>query len=140
MNLLRIDHTGIAVRDLDEALERYRRTYGLQPSERLPVPTQHVEVAFLAIGDTRLELVQPTDDQSPVARFLDRRGEGLHHVAILVQNIREELQRLSDNGVELIDREPRPGAHGLVAFVHPREAGGVLVELIEDVEDEVLDA
>lgn len=140
MNLLRIDHTGIAVRDLDEALERYRRTYGLQPSERLPVPAQHVEVAFLAIGDTRLELVQPTDDQSPVARFLDRRGEGLHHVAILVQNIREELQRLADNGVELIDREPRPGAHGLVAFVHPREAGGVLVELIEDVEDEVLDA
>ncbi len=140
MNLLRIDHTGIAVRDLDAALERYKRVYGLEPSERVSVPDQGVEVAFLPISDTKLELVQPIDSRSPVARFLDKRGEGLHHVAILVEDIHRELARLADEGIELVDRQPRHGAHGLVAFVHPRETGGVLVELVEQTQDQVLQA
>lgn len=131
MNLLRIDHTGIAVRDMDEALARYKRIYGLEPSERVSVPDQHVEVAFLPLSDTRLELVQPTDTQSGVARFLEKRGEGLHHVGILVEDIHRELQRLAGEEVDLIDREPRPGPHGLVAFIHPRASLGVLVELVE---------
>lgn len=131
MNLIRIDHTGIAVRDMDEALERYKRIYGLDASERVTVPDQHVAVAFLPLSDTQLELVQPTDGQSGVARFLEKHGEGLHHIAFLVEDIRRELRRLQEEGVELIDREPRKGPHGLVAFIHPRGTGGVLTELVE---------
>ncbi len=131
MNLIRIDHTGIAVRDMDEALERYKRIYGLDARERVTVPDQHVAVAFLPLSDTQLELVQPTDGQSGVARFLEKHGEGLHHIAFLVEDIRRELRRLQEEGVELIDREPRKGPHGLVAFIHPRGTGGVLTELVE---------
>lgn len=140
MNLLRIDHTAIAVRDMDEALARYRHIYGLEPSERTAVPDQRVEVAFLPLSDTQLELVQPTDSQSGVARFLDKHGEGLHHVGILVEDIRRELGQLADEGVELIDQEPRRGPHGLIAFVHPRGTGGVLVELVERIGDSYLQA
>lgn len=140
MNLLRIDHTGIAVRDMDEALLRYKRLYGLEPSERVTVPDQHVEVAFLPVSDTQLELVQPTDNQSGVARFLGKHGEGLHHVGILVEDIHRELKHLANEGVEVIDREPREGPHGLIAFVHPRGTGGVLVELVEHVGDRYLQA
>lgn len=140
MNALRIDHTGIAVRDMDEALQRYKRLYGLDPSLRVTVPDQHVEVAFLPISDTQLELVSPTDNQSGVARFLEKHGEGLHHIAILVEDIHRELKRLDDEGVQLIDREPRNGPHGLIAFVHPHGSGGVLVELVEHTESRFLQA
>jgi methylmalonyl-CoA/ethylmalonyl-CoA epimerase len=140
VNLLRIDHTGIAVRDMDEALARYKRIYGLEPSERVTVVDQHVEVAFLPVSDTRVELVQPTDMESGVARFLQKHGEGLHHIAFLVEDIHRELKRLRDEGVELIDREPREGPHGLIAFVHPRGNGGILVELVEHSADQFLQA
>jgi methylmalonyl-CoA epimerase len=138
VNVLRVDHTAIVVRDLDEATERYPRLYGVEPSVRARVPQQPIEVAFLPVGDTWLELVQPTDATSGVARFLERRGEGLHHVGLQVEDIRRELRQLADEGVELIDTEPRPGVHGLIAFVHPRSSHGVLVELVERVGDQLI--
>jgi methylmalonyl-CoA/ethylmalonyl-CoA epimerase len=140
MSVLRIDHTAIAVRDLDEALERYRRLYGIEAAERRSVPDQHVEVVFLSLGDSQLELICPLDSTSGVARFLARQGEGLHHVGFLVDDIAAELERLTAEGVELIDRRPRQGVHGLIAFVHPRATGGVLVELVERVENQTLQA
>lgn len=138
MNVLRVDHTAIVVRDLDEALARYRRFYGVEPSQRAKAPFQPIEVAFLPIGDTFLELVQPTDATSGVARFLERHGEGLHHIGLQVSDIRRELRQLADEGAELIDREPRPGVHGLIAFVHPRSSHGVLLELVEKVGDHLI--
>jgi methylmalonyl-CoA/ethylmalonyl-CoA epimerase len=134
MTALRVDHTAIVVRDINEAISRYRRLYGVEPSERGPAPGQHVEVAFLRLGDTQLELLQPTDAGSGVARFLEQRGEALHHVGFLVDDIRAELGRLAAQGVELIDKEPRQGFHGWIAFVHPRGTGGVLIELVEQVD------
>lgn len=140
MTLTRIDHTAIAVRDLDEALQRYYAVWGLKPTQRVMVPDQEVEVAFLPVGETQVELISPTSATTGVARFLERRGEGLHHVAFAVGDIRSELERLAGEGAELIDREPRHGPHGLVAFIHPRSTGGVLVELVENVGDEQLQA
>jgi methylmalonyl-CoA epimerase len=127
----RIDHTAIAVRDLDEAIERYQRLYGVHGVERSQVLDQGVEVAFLALGDTKIELVSPLDDASGVARFLNKRGEGLHHIGITVDDLERELERLTRQGIELIDRTPRPGVHGRIAFCHPRGTGGVLVELVQ---------
>lgn len=131
MNPRRVDHTAIVVRDMDEALARYAALFGLEPSLRQPIPDQRVEVAFLPLGDTELELIQPTNGTSGVARFLDRRGEGLHHIGLAVDDIRRELADLEDRGIRLIDREPRHGAHGAVAFLHPEATGGVLIELVE---------
>lgn len=131
MNGQRIDHTAVVVADLNEALPRFTQLFGVEPSLRRQVPTQGVEVAFLPIGDTQLELIQPTSPESGVARFLTKHGEGLHHIAVLVDNIAAELDRLAAEGVPLIDREPRPGVHGRIAFVRPEALGGVLLELVE---------
>jgi methylmalonyl-CoA epimerase len=137
---LRIDHTAIAVADMDEALARYGALWEVQTTLRTEVPEQGVEVAFLPIGDTQLELICPLDASSGVARFLDTHGESLHHIGLQVEDIRSELRRLEEQGVQLIDREPRRGVHGLIAFVHPRGTGGVLVELVEHVHDDWLQA
>jgi methylmalonyl-CoA epimerase len=134
MSIHGVDHTAIAVRNLDEALERYRKLFGIEPTLRRAVPDQHVEVAFLPMGGTQLELIQPVSAEAGVARFLERHGESLHHVAFSVTDIESELARLDGDGVELIDREPRRGVHGRIAFVHPRGTGGVLVELVEQTE------
>lgn len=140
MNLLRVDHTAIVVADMDEALARYQRIWGLEPRIRREVPDQRVEIAFLPVGDTQLELIRPLDAESGVARFLEQHGESLHHVGIAVGDIRAELETLSQEGVQLIDREPRHGVHGLVAFVHPRSTGGVLIELVQNTHDAWLQA
>jgi methylmalonyl-CoA/ethylmalonyl-CoA epimerase len=131
MRFARVDHTAIVVANLDDSLARYRQLFSVEPGDRRIVPTQQVELAFLNIGDTQLELICPTDDSSGVARFLARHGESLHHVGIAVANIRDELQRLEAEGYALIDREPRRGPHGLIAFVHPRSTGGVMFELVQ---------
>jgi methylmalonyl-CoA epimerase len=128
---VRINHTGIAVEDLDEASERYTRLFGFREIQRVTVADQHVTVAFLRLGDSEIELLSPTDSDSAVGRFLERHGEGLHHVAVETEDIRAELARLQADGVELIDNVPRRGAHGLVAFVHPRAGGNVLWELVQ---------
>lgn len=140
MNALRVDHTAIVVRDMDEAIERYQRLYGVQVRDRTHVPEQGVEVAFLALGNTQLELVCPMAGASGVARFLKKRGESLHHIGLLVGDIREELRELAGAGVALIDAEPRKGVHGWIAFVQPRETGGILVELVERCADGTLQA
>lgn len=130
MSIGRVDHTAIAVNDLEAALRRYVALLPGAAIERSVVADQQVVVAFLRLGDTAVELIQPTSADSGVARFLAQRGEGLHHIAFEVDDLQSELRRLESEGIELVDREPRPGAHGMVAFLHPRSTG-VLVELVQ---------
>ncbi|HEX2234670.1 MAG TPA: methylmalonyl-CoA epimerase [Actinomycetota bacterium] len=128
----RIEHVALAVADLDDALAHMRAVWGLEPSGRERVHDQGVEEATLPLGDSALQLIAPVGRDSTVARFLSRRGEGLHHIALEVDDLRAELRRLEEAGVALIDREPRRGGGGhLVAFVHPRGNLGLLVELVE---------
>ncbi len=127
-----LDHIGIAVRSLEEGLRPYVEGLGLKPSGTEEVPTEQVKVAFLPVGETRLELLEPTGPDSPIVRFLERRGEGIHHLCFLVDDLESTLRRLDAAGVPLVDRVPRPGAGGSrVAFLHPRGTGGVLLELKE---------
>lgn len=131
-NSARIAHIGIAVRDLDEALRLYHETLGLPLHGRETVESDRVTVAFLPAGDTELELLEATDPESPVARFIEKRGEGIHHIALEVDDVAESLKTLHDRGYRLIDEVPRIGAGGArVAFVHPRSTSGVLIELCE---------
>jgi methylmalonyl-CoA/ethylmalonyl-CoA epimerase len=124
-----VDHIGIAVRSIEERLSLYR-TLGLKVARSEEVPSEKVRVAFLPVGDTRVELLEPTTPDSPVARFLEKRGEGLHHICFVVEDIRGAMKALAALGFELLSEEPRAGAHGsLVCFLHPRSAGGVLIEL-----------
>jgi methylmalonyl-CoA/ethylmalonyl-CoA epimerase len=127
---LKIDHIGIAVRSLDVALRAYTAGLGFRLGEIEEVPDQKTRIAMLPVGESRLELLEATGDDSPVARFIARRGEGIHHICFLVEDITREIARLKAAGVPMIDEIPRPGADGcLVAFVHPSGTGGVLVEL-----------
>lgn len=127
-----VDHVGIAVPSLDEAIPIWEAIVGAPATGRETVGGQGVEVVFLGAGAGRVELLAPTGPDSPVARFIDRRGSGLHHICYRVPDIRAALSAFADEGFELIDREPRSGAHGhRVAFMHPRSAVGVLVELVE---------
>jgi methylmalonyl-CoA epimerase len=129
-----IHHVAVVVRSIDDSLPRYRALFGLEPEVEPTIFTpQRVRLCFLPTGPepaARLELVEPIDDESGVARFLASRGEGLHHVCLLTDDLPESLEALAEREAELIDREPRPGAHGSVAFVHPRTLNGVLWELL----------
>jgi methylmalonyl-CoA/ethylmalonyl-CoA epimerase len=126
-----IDHVGIAVLDLESAVEEYRRTLGLEPSHRERVEDQGVEAASLSVGGSRIELLAPLGDETPVGRFLAKRGPGMHHVAFETDDVAAELARLRADGVELIDKTPRRGMFGLqVGFVHPEATGGVLAEFV----------
>jgi methylmalonyl-CoA/ethylmalonyl-CoA epimerase len=128
----RIQHVALAVADMDGAINFYREVWGLELSFREQVETDHVEEAMLPLGDSYLQLIAPTSDESTVARFLDRRGEGLHHIAYEVDDIQTSLDRLKSAGATLIDERPRRGGGGhIVAFVHPKGNHGVLVELIQ---------
>lgn len=128
---MKIDHIGIVVKDLDAALKVYETALGLPLAEIAEVPDQQVRVAFLPVGESNVELVQPTAADTGVARFLEKRGEGIHHICIQVDAIEESLARLKAHAVPLIDEQPRQGAHGRVAFVHPKGTHGVLIELVE---------
>jgi methylmalonyl-CoA/ethylmalonyl-CoA epimerase len=124
-----LDHIGIAVESLDSGLAVYR-ALGLEVEGVEEVEDQKVRVAFLPVGDSRIELLEPTDDSSPIARHLQRRGAGLHHICLRVSDIRAAMQRLAEDGFRVLSDEPLSGAHGcLVCFVHPKSAGGVLIEL-----------
>jgi methylmalonyl-CoA/ethylmalonyl-CoA epimerase len=127
----RIHHVAIVVQSIEGALPMYRDLLGLPLERIMDIDADHVRIAFLGLGESKVELVQPTDDTTGVARFLANKGEGFHHVCIEVANLTEELTRLGIDGVELIDTAPRRGAEGPVAFLHPRSCHGVLVELIE---------
>ncbi|MBF6606170.1 MAG: methylmalonyl-CoA epimerase [Chloroflexi bacterium] len=127
----RIHHVAVVVRDLEASLGFYRDVLGLDLELVTDIPTDRVRIAFLPIGESRLELVCPTDDSTGVARFLAAKGEGFHHLCLEVPDLAATLTRLAIDGVELIDAAPRRGAEGPVAFLHPRACHGVLVELIE---------
>jgi len=130
---MKIDHIGIATDGIAEVANFYREALGLKIEEIEEVAEQKVRVAMLPIGESRIELLEPTTDDSPISKFLAKRGPGIHHVAIQVENIRESLRKMKEEGARLIDEEPRTGAGGcLVAFVHPSSTGGVLVELVEN--------
>jgi methylmalonyl-CoA/ethylmalonyl-CoA epimerase len=126
------DHLGIAVRSIDEASRFYRDALGLGCTGTEEVPDQKVRVAFFPIGDTRIELLEPTADDSPIAKFLAKQGPGLHHIAYRVDDLPATLAALKSAGVRLIDESPRPGAHGMqIAFAHPKSTSGVLTEFCQ---------
>jgi methylmalonyl-CoA epimerase len=127
----RIHHVAVIVSSIEDSLALYRDLLGLPLETIMDIPSDRVRIAFLGVGESKMELVQPTDDTTGVARFLANKGEGFHHVCFEVSNLAEELTRLGIDGVELIDSAPRRGAEGPVAFLHPRSCHGVLVELIE---------
>jgi methylmalonyl-CoA epimerase len=125
-----LDHVGIAVDDLDQALAFYRDALGLEVETPEDVPSQGVRAHFIPAGESALELLEATADDSPITKYLRKRGPGLHHIALRVDDIRAALSQLQARGVRLIDESPRAGAHGsLVAFIHPSSAHGVLIEL-----------
>ncbi|MDD3534740.1 MAG: methylmalonyl-CoA epimerase [Candidatus Cloacimonetes bacterium] len=127
-----ISHIGIAVRDLDEGIAFYEKL-GLVLEGTEEVPSQMVKVAFFPVGDTRIELLAPTSEESPIAKFIEKRGEGIQHIAFAVDDLPQSLIDTEELGIRLIDKEPRPGAHGAdIAFLHPKSTGGVLIELCKE--------
>jgi methylmalonyl-CoA/ethylmalonyl-CoA epimerase len=132
MRVTHVEHIGIAVENLDEAIRYYETILGLSCYSVEEVPDQKVKTAFFKIGEIKIELLEPTSAESTMAKFLEKKGPGLHHVAFAVDGLRETLTELGENGVKLIDREPRKGAEGLnIAFLHPKSTHGVLTELCE---------
>jgi methylmalonyl-CoA/ethylmalonyl-CoA epimerase len=127
----KIHHVAVVVASIDEAVGLWRDMLGLDLETIMDIPSDKVRIAFLGVGESKVELVEPTDDSTGVARFLAAKGEGFHHVCFEVDNLAEALIRLELDGLELIDTAPRRGAEGPVAFIHPRSCQGVLVELIE---------
>ncbi|UCH05190.1 MAG: methylmalonyl-CoA epimerase [Candidatus Thorarchaeota archaeon] len=128
----KIEHIGIAVERIEELISYYRDVLGLEYRGEEIVEEQKVRVAFFEIGESSIELLEPTSDDSPIAKFLAKRGPGIHHVAVRVDNIDQALKQHEANGAQMIDKEPRFGAHNMrIAFVHPRSTGGVLVELCQ---------
>jgi methylmalonyl-CoA/ethylmalonyl-CoA epimerase len=127
----KIHHVALVVTSIDASIELWRDMLGLELETVMDIESDRVRIAFLAVGESKVELVEPTDETTGVARFLASKGEGFHHVCFEVGNLTETLMRLELDGLELIDSAPRRGAEGPVAFIHPRSCHGVLVELIE---------
>ncbi len=128
----KINHIGIAVKNLENSIPLYRDQLGMEFEGTEEVAEQKVRVAFLKIGESRIELLEPTSPDSPVAKFLEKNGEGIHHLAYEVADIEQTLAELKQNEVRLIDNQPRRGAHGsLIAFLHPKATGGVLTEICQ---------
>ena len=132
---MKIDHLGIATKGIDEALKFWSDALGLENVHTEIVEDQKVRVAMLPLGESRIELLEPTSEDSPISKFLEKRGGGIHHIAVAVEDIEASLAKLKANGMRLIDESPRVGAEGcLVAFVHPSSANGVLLELVQSVD------
>jgi methylmalonyl-CoA/ethylmalonyl-CoA epimerase len=128
----RISHIGVAVTDLDKAEALFRKLLGEENVHHETVEDQGVRIASFAVGESRIELTAPLNDESPIAKFIAKRGEGIHHVAIETDDLESELQRIESDGFQLIDKTPRPGAHNMnIAFLHPKSTGGVLIEICE---------
>ncbi len=132
MQLVNVDHVGIAVRDLDHTLAEYERLFAVKPIHRERVEEQGVEEAMIPLGGSYVQLLEPLGSDTPVGRFIERHGEGLHHVAYAVPDIVAALTHLADEGARLIDERPRIGGGGArIAFVHPKTVGGTLIELVQ---------
>lgn len=132
---MKINHLGIATKGIDEALKFWEDALGLENVHTEEVEDQKVRVAMLPIGESRIELLEPTSEDSPITKFLEKRGGGIHHIAVEVEDIEATLAKLKRAGARLIDENPRIGAEGcLVAFVHPSSANGVLLELVQSIE------
>lgn len=132
MKVLKVDHIGIAVKNLEESLEFYTKVLGLSSAGTETVEEQKVKVAFLPCGDSELELLESTSPDGPIAKFIEKNGEGVQHIALRVENIEEALAYMKEKGVRLIDEKPRYGAGGAkIAFLHPKATKGVLLELSE---------
>lgn len=133
MLLTEIDHVAIAVRDLEAAIAYYRDTFGCQVAHRERIESDGVEEALLAVADSYIQLLTPVRDDSPVAKYLERRGEGIHHVGYRVDDCAEALDAVKAQGFRVLDDAPRPGSRGTtVAFVHPKDAFGTLIELVQE--------
>ena len=130
----RIDHVAIIVRNIEQALLFYRDTLGIEPREIKEVPTEQVRIAFLPMGGpdgSEIELIEPTTADSSLSKFLDKRGEGMHHICLEVENINNTLQEMQEKGAAVLDKQPRIAAEGRAIFLHPKGTNGVLLELIE---------
>ena len=132
---MKINHLGIATKGIDEALKFWEDALGLENVHTETVEDQKVRVAMLPIGESRIELLEPTSEDSPITKFLEKRGGGIHHIAVETDDIEAALAKLKAEGARLIDEKPRIGAEGcLVAFVHPSTTGGVLLELVQNID------
>lgn len=132
MNLSHIEHIGIAVKNMDEAIKFYEEVLGLKCYAVEEVADQKVKTAFFQIGQTKIELLESTDPEGPIGKFIEKRGEGIHHIAFAAKCLESSLEELKSKGIKLIDEKPRPGAEGLnIAFLHPKSTYGVLTELCE---------
>ena len=132
MNLSHIEHIGIAVKSLEEAIPFWEKQLGLKCYAIEEVKEQKVRTAFFRIGQSKIELLESTDPEGPIGKFIEKKGEGVHHLAIAAEGLQSNLDELAGNGVQLIDKAPRKGAEGLdIAFVHPKSTHGVLLELCE---------
>jgi methylmalonyl-CoA/ethylmalonyl-CoA epimerase len=132
MNLTHIEHIGIAVKNLDEAIKFYENVFGLKCYSIETVHDQKVKTAFFQIGQTKIELLESTEPEGPIGKFIEKRGEGIHHIAFATDGLEKALKELSQKGIKLIDEKPRKGAEGLnIAFLHPKNTFGVLTELCE---------
>lgn len=132
MKPLLVDHIGVAVKSIDEALKFWESALGMKCTGLEEIEEQKVKTAFLPIGDTEVELLEATSDESPIAKFIEKRGEGIHHLAIRVDDLEAALAELKEQGIKLIDETPRYGAGGArIAFVHPKSTGGILLEISE---------
>jgi methylmalonyl-CoA/ethylmalonyl-CoA epimerase len=133
MQLSHIEHIGIAVKNLNESIAYYEKAFGLKCYNIEEVKEQKVKTAFFMVGQTKIELLESTDPEGPIGKFIEKKGEGIHHLAFAVKNLEGALQEIEQNGVTLIDKTPRKGAEGLdIAFLHPKSTFGVLTELCED--------
>lgn len=133
MNPSHIEHIGIAVSNLSEAISLYEKILGLKCYNIEEVPDQKVRTAFFMVGQTKIELLESTDPEGPIGKFIEKKGEGIHHIAFAVNGIEEQLKHAEANGIRLIDNTPRKGAEGLeIAFLHPKSTSGVLIELCEN--------
>lgn len=132
MNISHIEHIGIAVKNLEEAIKYYENILGLKCYAVEEVADQKVKTAFFMVGQTKIELLESTSEEGPIAKFIEKKGEGIHHLAFAVTNLADTLKDVEAKGVQLIDKQPRKGAEGLnIAFLHPKSTGSVLTELCE---------
>lgn len=135
MNITHIEHIGIAVKDLDAAITFYENVLGLKCYAIEEVADQKVKTAFFKVGDTKIELLESTDPEGPIGKFIEKKGQGVHHIAFNVPGLEDALKEIDESGVQLIDKQPRKGAEGMnIAFLHPKSTMGVLTEFCEEAE------